>query len=180
MEQLRCLEEKMERRREECGEKVRRRRERQTTCECQCWDAVSSSGRDSCTHTKLYTYMPVTLTNPTRTLPLYPPRTLSACLRPMISQLSNMSFPGPDATHSSERPLHVECTVSQGSPVSWQWAPRVLGDTSPRLVEAKPATNVPFPAGAPVEVLPLISRSRRYDAYPGEGGAGAGPGERWG
>ena len=119
-------------------------------------------------------------TNPIRTLPLYPPRTLSACLRPMISQLSNMSFPGPDATHSSERPLHVEWTVSQGSPVSWQWAPRVLGDTSPRLVEAKPATNVPFPAGAPVEVLPLISRSRRYDAYPGEGGAGAGPGERWG
>ena len=120
----------------------------------------------------MYTISPITLTNPIRTLPLYPPRTLSACLRPMISQLSNMSFPGPDATHSSERPLHVEWSVLQGSPVSWQWAPRVLGDTSPRLVEAKPATNAPFPAGAPVDVLPLISRSRRYDAYPGAGGGG--------
>ena len=39
--------------------------------------------------------------------------------------------------------LHVEVAVSQGKPVSRQCGPLVLGETSPRFVDAKAATKLP-------------------------------------
>ena len=41
-------------------------------------------------------------------------------------------------------PLQVEVAVSQGRPVSRQCGPRVFGETSPRFVEANPATKLPL------------------------------------
>ena len=57
-------------------------------------------------------------------------------LRPMMAVLSNISLPGPKAEHCSFLPLQLECSPSQGAPVSRQRGPAVLGETSPRLVAA--------------------------------------------
>ena len=43
--------------------------------------------------------------------------------------------------HSGNLPLQVLCSRSQGSPVSWHLGPLVLGETSPRLVDANAATK---------------------------------------
>lgn len=59
----------------------------------------------------------------------------------MIFVLSNWSLPGPEAIHSFDSPLHVLVTFSHGSPVLIQCGPFRLGETSPRLVEAKAPTN---------------------------------------
>lgn len=56
--------------------------------------------------------------------------------------LSNISLPGPEEKHISFLPGHVYCSV-QFCPVNSHFGPRVLGETSPRLVEAKAATNEP-------------------------------------
>eukprot|EP00035_Acanthoeca_spectabilis_P034753 m.30848 g.30848 ORF g.30848 m.30848 type:complete len:317 (+) comp6846_c0_seq2:1302-2252(+) len=84
----------------------------------------------------------------------------------MISVLSNMSFPGPTALHCSVRLLQVLWSKSQGSPVSRQCGPMMLGETSPRLVEPNAATNRPVPGGAPFAVPPFCIFSTMYDAYP--------------
>ena len=56
--------------------------------------------------------------------------------------LSNMSFPGPDAKHISFLPEHVYCAV-QCFPENSHFGPRVFGETSPKLVDAKAATKSP-------------------------------------
>ena len=70
-------------------------------------------------------------------------------------------LPGPEATHICVRLLHVECSNSQGRPVSIQCGPLVFGETSPRLVEAKAATKDPLPIGlfASYSLLSSISFS---------------------
>ena len=80
------------------------------------------------------------------------------CLAPMIRVLSIMSLPGPEATHSSVRLLQVDVSTSQGSPVSKQWGPWVLGDTSPRLDWPKAAMNEPCEH----PIIPLIDSSIHY------------------
>lgn len=50
--------------------------------------------------------------------------------------------PGPRPMHCCTRPLQVECTASQGSPVSRQKAPRVLGEVSPTFAWQKAATRL--------------------------------------
>ena len=83
------------------------------------------------------------------------------CLSAMTLVDSNMSVPpGPLATHNSvlERencnktfniphfPSHLP-SESQRSPVSSHRGPFMFGDTSPRLLEAKAATNEDWPGG---------------------------------
>lgn len=60
----------------------------------------------------------------------------------MILVLSNMSFPGPEATHISLFPEQVY-EDEHSWPENSHFGPRVLGETSPRLLEAKAATNSP-------------------------------------
>ena len=92
----------------------------------------------------------------------------------MMRDESYMSLPGPDAKQSSflciPRALgHVEWSVSHGSPCRgppWHMAPRVLGETSPRLVAANAATNGPLPGRAASEVGPFCCRSTMYEAWP--------------
>jgi len=59
--------------------------------------------------------------------------------------LSNISFPGPEAKHISIFPGHVYW-LEQFFPENSHFGPRVFGETSPRLVEAKAATNWPYDA----------------------------------
>ena len=61
----------------------------------------------------------------------------------MISVDSNISRPGPKATHRGMCPLHVDVSISQGNPESRHLGPAVFGDTSPRLVLANAATKDP-------------------------------------
>mmetsp|Transcript_23294 Transcript_23294/g.53914 ORF Transcript_23294/g.53914 Transcript_23294/m.53914 type:complete len:201 (-) Transcript_23294:132-734(-) len=97
------------------------------------------------------------------------PRAVSTCRSAMMRVESNMSTPGPDEWHSSERcrprmSLQVEWSVSQGWPAPGpptQTAPRVFGETSPRAEAAKAATKLPCPGRASSEVGPLISRSSK-------------------
>jgi hypothetical protein len=67
------------------------------------------------------------------------PNSFSAIIR----VLSNMSVPGPEAIHISFRPEQVLLCTSQGRPLNWHRAPLTLGDTSPKLVDAKAATKGP-------------------------------------
>ena len=62
----------------------------------------------------------------------------------MIKVDSKLSRPGPSAWHISFLPSHVECSLSHSSPVSMQRGPLRFGETSPRLVDAKAATNGPL------------------------------------
>lgn len=61
----------------------------------------------------------------------------------MILVLSNMFLPGPEAKHISFLPGQVYC-FEQLLPENSHFGPRVLGETSPRLLEAKAATNGPW------------------------------------
>lgn len=64
-------------------------------------------------------------------------------LSAIILVLSYMFFPGPKATHNFACPLQELVTSSQGRPVFKQCGPLVLGETSPKFVDAKAATNGP-------------------------------------
>ena len=63
-----------------------------------------------------------------------------------------MVFPGPNAMQCRASPLHHDDQWSRGSnetksqslPESTHFGPFKLGDASPRLVEAKAATNGPY------------------------------------
>lgn len=59
----------------------------------------------------------------------------------IIFVLSNMSSPGPRHTQYLFIPLQVLCSLSHGSPVLRHIGSFRLGDTSPKLVEAKAPTN---------------------------------------
>lgn len=61
----------------------------------------------------------------------------------MMLVLSNMFLPGPEAKHISFFPGQVYC-FEQLLPENSHFGPRVLGETSPRLLEAKAATNGPW------------------------------------
>ena len=78
-----------------------------------------------------------------------------------IRMIPLVLLPGPEATHICVRLLHVECSNSQGRPVSIQCGPLVLGETSPRLAEANAATKDPLPIGlfASYSLLSSISFS---------------------
>lgn len=86
----------------------------------------------------------------------------------IIFVLSNWSVPGPWATHNLAWPLHVLVTVSHGSPVFRQWGPFKLGDTSPRLVEAKAPTNVDYHNKKKTFVLYLHIYECRWLTFPGK------------
>ena len=85
------------------------------------------------------------------------PDAKSDCLRAMILVDSNMSRPGPrDQQYVGavvpSSILHVELLRTQGLPSSgppWQSGPAVLGETSPRFVDANAATNFSWPGRAP-------------------------------
>lgn len=68
-----------------------------------------------------------------------------ASLRATMYVLLNMSPPGPNEKQASFRPSdslgHVLLSGSHGSPEISQRGPFVLGDTSPRLLDANAATN---------------------------------------
>lgn len=61
----------------------------------------------------------------------------------IICVLSNISFPGPAATQYFACPSQVLETKSHSFPVVTHLGPRVLGETSPKLVEANAPTNRP-------------------------------------
>ena len=102
----------------------------------------------------------------------------SLCLRAMIFVDSNISLPGPSDQQYvgalvPSSILHVELLRTQGLPSSgppWQSGPAVLGETSPRLVDAKAATNCSAPVSAPgsaacsmyCDAVPLWSAEMRW------------------
>lgn len=61
----------------------------------------------------------------------------------IILVLSNISLPGPEAKHFSLDVEHFSLSWSQTLPENSQRGPFVLGDTSPRLVDANAQTTDP-------------------------------------
>ncbi|CAB0018240.1 unnamed protein product, partial [Nesidiocoris tenuis] len=55
-----------------------------------------------------------------------------------------MSLPGPNAMHASFLSLQVDMASSHGAPDGTHLGPAVLGDTSPKLVDANAATKGPW------------------------------------
>lgn len=62
----------------------------------------------------------------------------------MILVLSNMLSPGPEAMQCFAWPSQELETSSQGFPLLMHLGPLMFGETSPRLLEAKAATNGPW------------------------------------
>ena len=54
-------------------------------------------------------------------------------------------------------PLQVDVIKSQGSPVSMQCGPFKLGETSPRFVDAKAATNSPY-----YKIVYMVNKRLKY------------------
>jgi hypothetical protein len=86
---------------------------------------------------------------------------LSNSFSATIRVLSNMSAPGPAAMHISLRPEQVLVWASQGRPLNWHRPPLVLGDTSPKLLDANAATKEPcktfrYTAGSAHSTTPMF------------------------
>ena len=75
----------------------------------------------------------------------------------MMRVLSIISLPGPEAIHIAVRLLHVDVYRSQGSPVSIQRAPFVLGDTSPKFDCPNAAMKGPFEFHIEMDIRLAIS-----------------------
>lgn len=81
----------------------------------------------------------------------------------MILVLSNMFLPGPEAKHISFLPGQVYC-FEQLLPENSHFGPRVLGETSPRLLEAKAATNGPW--SQPISSITILLEENLVRLFP--------------